>query len=103
MTQTTPSDAQISEAAYFMWLEEGMPEGRDEAHWLKAVEVLSLPETAPAKAPRKRAAPKTATKTAAKPATKTAAAKKPAAKKPAAKTSTAAKKPRATKAPPKAE
>ncbi|WP_417260934.1 DUF2934 domain-containing protein [Celeribacter sp.] len=94
MTQTTPSDAHISEAAYFIWLEEGMPEGRDEAHWLKAIEVLSLPEAAPAKAPRKRAAPKAATKT--------AATKKPAAKKPAAKATTAAKKPRA-KAAPKAE
>ena len=40
MTQPTHDEAQIREAAYLLWLDEGQPEGRDEEHWLKAVEAL---------------------------------------------------------------
>jgi hypothetical protein len=95
MSKTSPDEAQISEAAYFIWLAEGKPEGRDEVHWQMAIEALSVP----VKKPRKKAAPKkAATKTATKPASKTAA-------KTAAKKTTTARKPRTTKAKaaPKAE
>ncbi|PZX14081.1 DUF2934 domain-containing protein [Celeribacter halophilus] len=99
MTKISPDEAQISEAAYFIWLAEGKPEGRDEVHWQMAVEALSVP----VKKPRKKAAPKkAATKTATKPASKTAAKT---ATKTAAKKTTTARKPRTTKAKaaPKAE
>lgn len=65
---TTPTQAQIAEAAHRLWEEEGRPDGRDEDHWHRARTAL---ETVPmqdavapppkAKAPRARkpAAPKT--------------------------------------------
>ncbi len=98
---TTPriDDAQIAEAAFFIWLEEGQPAGREVDHWLRAQDALSTPVAKPAKrkAAPKKAAAKPAAKTAAKPAAKTAA-------KPAAKTAAKPKavKPRARKAAPKA-
>ncbi|MEL7300383.1 MAG: DUF2934 domain-containing protein [Pseudomonadota bacterium] len=81
---TTPmlDDAQIRDAAYFLWLDEGQPEGRDEAHWLKAIDALtpakpaSKPRTAKApaaKAPAKKAAAKAPAKASAKAGAKTAA------------------------------
>ncbi|WP_238367418.1 DUF2934 domain-containing protein [Mesobacterium pallidum] len=77
MTQVAVTDAQIAETAYLLWLDEGQPEGRAEAHWLEARTRL---ETAPAKPARKRAAPKAkaaAPKTAAAPkAAKASAAAK---------------------------
>ncbi|MEM8654541.1 MAG: DUF2934 domain-containing protein [Pseudomonadota bacterium] len=78
MTQTILDEAQIREAAYLLWLDEGQPEGRDQEHWLKAIDAL-----APAK-PKRRAAAKPK----AKAAPKATAAKKPRAKK-AAKPATA--------------
>ena len=54
-------EEQIKAMAYRLWLEEGCPEGRAEAHWFQAVElveaspVLTKPKArakaAPAKAP----------------------------------------------------
>ncbi|WP_417272504.1 DUF2934 domain-containing protein [Celeribacter halophilus] len=104
MSKSSPDEAQISEAAYFIWLAEGKPEGRDEVHWQMAIEALSVP----VKKPGKKAAPKkAATKTATKPASKTAAktATTKTATKTAAKKTTTARKPRTTKAKaaPKAE
>ncbi len=29
-------DTRVRESAYFLWLEEGSPEGRAERHWLEA-------------------------------------------------------------------
>lgn len=83
MSNVQLTDAQIAEAAFFIWLDEGQPEGRAEDHWFRATNALS-----PAAKPRKKAA--------AKPAAKKAAPKKAAAKaeKPA--------KPRARKAAAKA-
>ncbi|MFZ5964621.1 DUF2934 domain-containing protein [Thalassococcus sp. BH17M4-6] len=79
-------DAQIAQAAYFLWLEEGQPEGRDQDHWIRAVETLT-PAAKPRKprakaaAPKKAAAKAPAAKAAAPKAAKAAAAKaKPAAK-----------------------
>lgn len=55
MTQLTIEEAHIREAAYFLWLEDGQPEGREEEHWLKAIDALT-PPTPKARKPRKAAA-----------------------------------------------
>lgn len=91
MTTNTQIDtAQIAEAAYFFWLEEGQPEGRDHAHWLKAIDALT-----PAQ-PKKKAARKAPAKAKAAPKAKAAAA--PKAKAEAAPKAKAAPKKRAAKA-----
>ncbi len=88
MTQQTQTDDHIRDAAYFLWLKDGQPEGRDQEHWHAAqAELTPAAETPKPKAPRKRAA------------AKPRAAKAEAAAKPAAKP----KKPRAPKAAVKAE
>jgi hypothetical protein len=66
MTNTNPTDAQISDTAYLIWLDEGQPQGRDTQHWLMAVDALTA---RPIKA-------KPARKSAAKPRAKKAAPKK---------------------------
>lgn len=89
-----------AEAAYFLWLAEGRPEGRAAEHWAEAEAALAAKprrrKSAAAKAPK---APKTAKPKAAKPA-KTAAAKpeKPAKAAPAEKPAKAKapRKPRAS-------
>ncbi len=66
------SEDRVRAVAHSLWLDEGMPEGRAEAHWLKALELVNAealaaaPEAAPAKPKRKAPA--------------VAAAKKPAAR-----------------------
>ncbi|MFK7745356.1 MAG: DUF2934 domain-containing protein [Roseobacter sp.] len=85
MAQTPLDEAQIRETAYLFWLDDGQPEGRDQEHWLKAIDALTPPtpkkaRKAPAKTRTVKA--KTAAPKAAKP--KAAAAKKPRAKKAAA-------------------
>ena len=54
---------QIAALAHKFWEDEGRPEGKAEAHWLRATEVLTKPAAAPAaktaakaKAPVKKAA-----------------------------------------------
>lgn len=84
MPKSKIDEAQIRETAYLIWLDEGQPDGRDQEHWLKAVDALS-PAKPKAKATRK-------------PAATTATAKAKAAPKAKAKAAPAAKKPRATKA-----
>jgi hypothetical protein len=37
----------VSALAYKFWEDEGRPEGQAEAHWLRAVQALSIPELAP--------------------------------------------------------
>ena len=67
MTHSTPDEAKIRETAYLLWLDEGRPEGRDQEHWMKAIEALTpaapkKARQAPAKPPAgkpKAAAPKT--------------------------------------------
>lgn len=53
---TTPAfeTAQIAETAYHIWLEEGQPVGRDEAHWYAAIDRLTPApkKKAPARKPR---------------------------------------------------
>ncbi len=52
-------DQRIADLAYRMWEEDGRPEGRAEAHWLRAVVLVD--EAAPKKKPavKTAAVPKT--------------------------------------------
>ena len=63
MTQTV-TKTQVREAAYYLWLDDGQPEGCDEEHWLKAVDALNQPK--PKTKPKRKAAAKPAAKTAPK-------------------------------------
>lgn len=58
----TSSEDRVKALAYAIWLEEGQPEGRAEAHWFKALELANA-EAAPVAKPRRKTA--AATKTAA--------------------------------------
>ncbi len=65
----------VRAVAHSLWIEDGMPDGRAESHWFKALEQVNAeaqpqPEAAPAKAKPQRKAPAAI-----------AAAKKPAARK----------------------
>jgi len=37
-----PDEGQIREIAYFLWIEEGCPEGRAHDHWMLACATLSV-------------------------------------------------------------
>ena len=39
-TITPDRNARIREIAYFLWLEEGCPDGQEERHWLAAETIL---------------------------------------------------------------
>jgi hypothetical protein len=65
MTNTNPTDAQISDTAYLIWLNEGQPQGRDTQHWLMAVDALTA-RPIKAKPARKSAAKPRAIKAAPK-------------------------------------
>ena len=63
--QITAKHDQIAALAHKFWEDEGRPEGRADAHWLRATEVLVKAPEAPvavapvkAKAPVKKAAKK---------------------------------------------
>ena len=60
----TVTESQVREAAYYLWLDDGQPEGHDEEHWLKAVDALNKPQ--PKAKPKRRAAAKPAAKAAPK-------------------------------------
>lgn len=83
MAKPKVTEDEIREAAYLKWVEDGAPEGQDQAYWYKAEEELGAKPAKKAPA-RKPAAKKTA-------AAKTTAAKKPAAKKAPAKKAAPAK------------
>ena len=106
----------IKEAAYFIWLNRGKPEGQDLEIWDEATKIYELTQevlrpiskkekTVAKKAPAKKTSAKKAKKTAKAVATKKAPAKKVAVKKPVAKKApakkTVTKKPVAKKAPAK--
>ena len=56
-TQTyRTSDDHVAAIAYVLWLEEGQPQDRAEAHWFKALELAQAQAAAPAAEPA--AAPK---------------------------------------------
>jgi len=60
----------IREIAYFIWLEEGCPGGRDQEHWQRASDRVAMLEAAVKPLPKTAPLPKVAAKTAkAKPAT----------------------------------
>ncbi len=65
MAHLNLDEGQIRETAYYLWLEDGQPVGRDEEHWLKAIDALT-PATPKRKPARKAAAKPRATKTAPK-------------------------------------
>ena len=50
-------DQRIADLAYRIWEEDGRPEGRAEAHWLRAAVLVD--ESAPKKTVLKAAAPRT--------------------------------------------
>lgn len=80
MSNARPDDAAVREAAYFLWLKNGQPQGQDQDHWLQAMADLTAQNAKEAKAPAKPR--KTAAKKAAAPKA-AAKAKTPAARKPA--------------------
>jgi Protein of unknown function (DUF2934) len=41
-------DQRIADLAYSMWEEDGRPEGRAEAHWLRAAVLVDAPKKKPA-------------------------------------------------------
>ena len=43
-TLNQPHKADCATRAYFIWLAEGCPEGRDQEHWFAAEESLRKPE-----------------------------------------------------------
>lgn len=74
MAMPNLDEAQIKETAYLYWMEEGQPEGRDQEHWLRAVDALNKSHIKPKparKAASKTRATKAAPKRSAKPKTKT--------------------------------
>ena len=56
---TPASEAEIRALAHKLWEEDGRPEGQADAHWQRALEALSKPAKAPAKAAVKKAPTKT--------------------------------------------
>jgi hypothetical protein len=58
----------IREIAYFIWLEEGCPSGRDQEHWQRASDRVALLEAAVKPLPKTAPLPKVAAKAAKKPA-----------------------------------
>ena len=69
MNKAALDEERIRETAYGFWLKEGQPQGRDQEHWLRAIEALSAPAPK-AKPVRKSAAKPRATSAAPKKATK---------------------------------
>lgn len=76
MTKTAITDTRIAETAYLLWLDEGQPEGRQDAHWIEARTRLEA-AMATAKPARKRAAAKPKADSKSKAAPKAKAAAKP--------------------------
>jgi hypothetical protein len=47
IASTAPED-RVRDIAFSLWLEEGRPDGRAEAHWFKALELVNAEGGAPA-------------------------------------------------------
>jgi hypothetical protein len=60
MTAQTLDDDAIRETAYLFWLGEGQPAGRDQDHWLRAIDALTPAKRKPVakKAAKKLPRPK---------------------------------------------
>ena len=52
----TQIEERVRTVAYSLWLAEGRPEGRAEAHWFKASELVNAEVGEAVPVPRKRAA-----------------------------------------------
>ncbi len=52
------AEDRVKAVAYSLWLEEGRPDGRAEAHWFKAVELVSADAPAADAKPKRKAAPR---------------------------------------------
>lgn len=76
MSKAPITEDQIAEAAFYIWLEEGQPEGRDLDHWVKAKKTLEGTQSEVKKRPAK---PRAKAAAATKPATTTKAPAKKAA------------------------
>ena len=57
------TEDRVRAVAHALWLNEGQPEGRADAHWLKALELASEVE-APAAKPKRKAPAAAATRAA---------------------------------------
>ena len=55
MSTTNFNESAVREAAYFLWLNDGQPQGQDQDHWLQAMEQMT------AKPAKKKAAAKPTT------------------------------------------
>lgn len=78
MTKASLDETQIRETAFLLWLDDGQPQGRDQEHWLRAIETLKKAETKTKPVRKAAAKPRTtgaAPKRADKPKTKAAAKK----------------------------
>jgi hypothetical protein len=53
-------EERVRAIAYALWLQEGQPHGRAEAHWLKANELVNAEANQPAAKPKHAAAAKKA-------------------------------------------
>jgi hypothetical protein len=70
------SEDRVRAVAHALWLEEGQPDGRAEAHWLKALEIINAEAVETAAAPKRKAAAPAAPKKLAAAAAKKAAPRK---------------------------
>ncbi|MGR3378516.1 DUF2934 domain-containing protein [Salipiger abyssi] len=80
MSTAAPTEAQIAEAAYFLWLNEGCPEGKQALHWAEASASLSDAAPKPKRKPTAKKAVAKAKAATEKPKTKAKTAEKKASK-----------------------
>lgn len=59
-TELASPESRVAAIAYALWLEEGQPQGRAEAHWFKALDLVNTEEVPAAKRPPAAAAAKKA-------------------------------------------
>ena len=52
LSLTPATEDRIRAAAHALWLEEGQPDGRSEAHWLSAVDMVSAQSAGDKAAPK---------------------------------------------------
>lgn len=67
MTTPTIDEARVAEKAYELWLAEGQPEGKQDEHWYRAIDALTVPVP---KKPRRASSAKAAATSVAAPAEK---------------------------------
>jgi hypothetical protein len=70
LPQSHETEDRVRAVAHALWLQEGQPDGRADAHWLSAVEIVNAETAKPKAAPKAKAAVASAPKTRAAAATK---------------------------------